>query len=287
VKGWVAVVRDGNFVGVVGEREEIALKALERLRAGATWSESATLPDMGKLGEWLPQQQVETTPISEKGEAGGGTASTRRATFTRPYLAHASIGPSCAVALWRDDELRVWTHTQGVFNQRADLALALAMPPEKIIVEHAEGAGCYGHNAQDDVAFDAALLARTVPGRPVKVTWSREDELTWAPFGPAMRVDLEADLDATGEVVAWRGDVWSNGHSTRPGRSSTPALLARSHVAHPIPIPLAINTPLESGGGAQRNAVPPYDFPALRYPQPSPAHDAAAHLGIAGAGRAS
>ena len=263
VPGCVAVVRDGDFAGVVAGREEVALKALERLRAGAKWQESETLPDCSRLGEWLAAQPVETTPIAEKPGAEAAVATTLRATFTRPFLAHASIGTSCAIARWDEDTLRVWSHTQGVFNQRADLALAFAMPPQRIVVAHVEGAGCYGHNAQDDVAYDAALLARAVPGRPVKVLWSREDELTWAPFGPAMRVDLEADLDAQGEVVAWRGDVWSNGHSTRPGRSSTPALLARAHQRDAVAIPLAINTPLETGGGAQRNAVPGYDLPAF------------------------
>ena len=261
--GVVAVVRDGRFIGVLAEREEDAIKAAERLRADARWEETEALPDSGKLGEWLAAQPLETTPIVEKGP-GGAVASTRRAVFTRPYLAHASIGTVCALAQWTGDTVHVWTHSQGVFNQRADLAIALGLPPENIVVEHREGAGCYGHNAQDDVAFDAVLLARAASGRPVRVAWSRADELSWAPFGPAMRVAIEADVDGDGEVVAWRGDVWSNGHSTRPGRSKTPALLAVADLEHPSPIPLAINTPLETGGGAQRNAIPPYAFPALR-----------------------
>jgi CO/xanthine dehydrogenase Mo-binding subunit len=262
--GVVAVVLDGGFVGVLAEREEVAIQAAERLRAGARWDEPQTLPDSAALGDWLAAQPVETTPIIEKAGPRGTAASTRRARFTRPYLSHASIGTVCAVAQWKDDTVHVWTHTQGVFNQRADLALALGLPPEKILVEHMEGAGCYGHNAQDDVAFDAVLLARAASGRAVRVAWSREDELSWAPFGPAMRVDIEADVDAAGEVIAWRSDIWSNGHSTRPGRAKTPALLAVAHVENASPIPLAINTPLETGGGAQRNAIPPYGFPALR-----------------------
>ncbi len=262
--GVAAVVRDGRFIGAIAEREEVAIAAIEALRAGAAWEEEATLPDSESLGDWLAAQPVETTPILEKDGPAGAVSETRRARFTRPYLAHASIGTVCALAQWQGDSVHLWTHTQGVFNQRADLALALDMAPEKVVVEHAEGAGCYGHNAQDDVALDAALLAREAGGRPVRAAWSREDELSWAPFGPAMRVDIEADVDAAGEVVAWRGDVWSNGHSTRPGRSKTPALLAVAHVEKASPIPLAINTPLEAGGGAQRNAVPPYGFPGYR-----------------------
>jgi CO/xanthine dehydrogenase Mo-binding subunit len=261
--GVIAVVRDGRFVGVIAEREETALRALGKLRAGATWAEAPTLPNAAKLDEWLAAQPVETTPIIEKAGAAGSVSSTKSARFTRPYLAHASIAPSCALARWRGGAVHIWSHTQGVFNQRADIALTFGLPVEKVVIQHVEGAGCYGHNAQDDAALDAALLARAVEERPVKVSWSREDELTWAPFGPAMLVEIAASLDADGEVVDWRGEVWSNGHSTRPGRAQTPVILAASHLASPAPAPLAINTPLETGGGAQRNAVPPYAFPAL------------------------
>ena len=264
IPGVTAIVRDGRFVGVVAEREETALRAVEALRAHATWSESETLPDPARLAEWIVSQPVETTPILETAAAPSAAASVRKARFTRPYLAHAAIGPSCAIAQWQDGNLRVWSHTQGIFNQRADLALVFGLPVERVIVEHVEGAGCYGHNAQDDAALDAALLARATKARPVKVTWSRHDELTWAPFGPAMVVDVEAALDEAGEIVEWRSDVWSNGHSTRPGRAKTPVILAASHLASPAPPPLAINTPLETGGGSQRNAVPPYGFASHR-----------------------
>jgi CO/xanthine dehydrogenase Mo-binding subunit len=138
------------------------------------------------------------------------------------------------------------------------------LPPDHVVVEHAEGAGCYGHNAADDVALDAALLARATAGRPVKVSWSREDELGWAPFGPAMLVEVEAEVDALGEVRAWRSDIWSNGHTTRPGRAPQPVLLAASHLERGFEPALAINTPLASGGGAERNAVPGYGFATTR-----------------------
>jgi len=131
-------------------------------------------------------------------------------------------------------------------------------------VEHREGAGCYGHNGADDVALDAALLARTVKGRPVKVLWTREDELASAPFGPPMAITIEADVDDEGEVLAWRHDVWSNGHGTRPGRGKTPALLSAWHLAEPFPRPVPANAPLANGGGSERNAVPEYGFATVR-----------------------
>jgi CO/xanthine dehydrogenase Mo-binding subunit len=260
----VAVVRDGGFVGLIAEREEDAVAALERLRAGCVWQESPSLPDEGNLAEWLRSRPSETSVVEERGEMDRPVAATHRARFTRPFTAHASLGPSCAVAQWSEDGLHVWTHAQGIFNQRADLALVFGVPQASVVVEHAEGPGCYGHNGADDVALDAALLARAAGGRPVKVTWSREDELCWEPFGPAMLVEIEAGVDEDGEVLSWRSDIWSNGHTSRPGRAPQPVLLAAAHLERAFPAPLAINTPLASGGGAERNAVPAYGIAATR-----------------------
>lgn len=265
IPGVVAIVRDGRFVGAVAEREEATLAALERLRRDARWSESATLPDEAHLSEWMLGQPHETTVVGETTAPSGTRAhETRRARFTKPFIAHASIGPACALARWEGGRLQVWSHTQGVHNLRADLALVFGLAPEEIVVEHREGSGCYGHNGADDVALDAALLSRAVNGKPVRVLWSREDELGCAPFGSAMTVDIEADLDERGEVLAWRSEVWSNGHSSRPGRGKTPTLLAASHLEKPFEAPVSVNTPLASGGGAERNAIPGYDFPGLR-----------------------
>ena len=128
------------------------------------------------------------------------------------------------MAQWSGDRVHVWTHSQGVYLLRADLALVLKLPVENITVEHMEGAGCYGHNAADDVALDAVLLAKAAGGRPVRVQWSRADEMSHAPFGAAMAIEIEADLDAQGEIVDWRHSIWSNGHAARPGRAAQPAL---------------------------------------------------------------
>jgi CO/xanthine dehydrogenase Mo-binding subunit len=263
--GVIDVVRDGNFAGVLADREETAVKALARLAADARWSEAETLPDAAALKDWLKAQRAETKVVDERApEVPASVAKTLRAGYSRPYLAHASLAPSCALAQWTGDALHVWTHSQGIYNLRADLALAFGLPPQRITVEHAEGAGCYGHNGADDVAFDAALLARAANGRPVRLQWSRADELTWSPFGAAMAIELQADLDATGAIVGWRHELWSNGHTSRPGRAKTPALLAAWHRENPSERLLAVNPPLANGGGADRNAVPPYEFAARR-----------------------
>ena len=263
VAGLVAIVRDGNFTGVISETEDGAEAALKALRKEAIWSSGEALPDEDRLAEWLKAQPSEPTVIDTK-TASGKPAKVRtiRRQYTRPYLAHASIAPSCAIAQWTGERVHVWTHSQGVYFLRADLALVLTLPLENIIVEHMEGAGCYGHNAADDVALDAVLLAKAGGGRPVRVQWSRQDEMTHAPFGAAMAIEIEADLDAHGEIVEWRHRIWSNGHTARPGRAAQPALLAATELANPFPRYIATNPSQANGGGADRNSIPLYDFPS-------------------------
>jgi CO/xanthine dehydrogenase Mo-binding subunit len=263
VPGLIAVVRDGAFAGVVAETEHAAEAALARLRAGAGWGEGETLPE-GELAAWLKSQPVETKVVDARGSPPAAPpARTLRRAYTRPFIAHASIAPSCAIAQWSGDKMHVWSHSQGMYNLRADLALVLALPLERIVVEHVEGAGCYGHNGADDVALDAVLLARAAQGRPVRVQWSRADELARSPFGAAMAVEIEADLDGAGEIVGWRHAIWSNGHVARPGRNDSPTLLAASELEKPFPRFIATNPPLATGGGADRNSVPLYDLPAF------------------------
>jgi nicotinate dehydrogenase subunit B len=297
--GVVAVVCDGSFIGVIADDEYLATRALKKLAAVAQWRETATLPNMHDLPAYLRDQPVETTLVGETPSACasvhepmpapfwlsqskpaqhvqqtlGQDQSKRQnqtapitfnATYSRPFLAHASIGPSCAVARVNPTSLEVWTHSQGIYNLRADLALVFNMPAASITVQHVEGAGCYGHNGADDVACDAALLARAVPGRPVQVQWTRESELGSAPFGPAMAVDVSAQVDADGKVTDWHHSVWSNGHGMRPGRSSMPVLLAGTLLEKPFAKQVAVNAALAVGGGSERNAVPLYEFAAWR-----------------------
>jgi CO/xanthine dehydrogenase Mo-binding subunit len=263
VAGLVAIVRDGNFAGVVSETENGAEAALKVLRKNTVWSSGETLPDEDGLADFLKAQPAESTVIDKR--TASGTVEKKRTIrrqYTRPYIAHASIAPSCAMAQWTGDRVHVWTHSQGVYLLRADLALVLKLPVENITVEHMEGAGCYGHNAADDVALDAVLLAKAAGDRPVRVQWSREDEMSHAPFGAAMAIEIEADLDAQGEIVDWRHSIWSNGHAARPGRAAQPALLAATELATPFPRMISTNPPQANGGGGDRNSIPLYQFPS-------------------------
>ena len=261
--GVVKVVRDGSFLGVIAEREEQAIRALTRLKRIARWEETTRLPEPDP--RFLLKETTEDQVISEKQDAAAAarTAKTLEAEYTRPYTAHAALGPSCAVAQFDTGRYTVWTHSQGIFPLRRDLAPVLGVEEGHIAVIHMDGAGCYGHNGADDVALDAALLARAVPGRPVRVQWMREDEFHWEPYGPTMVVKLKADLDRDGQIVRWTEDIWSNSHSTRPNGLGGVNLLAAWHLAQPHKASPPRNPPLP-GGGSHRNAIPIYEFPNER-----------------------
>ena len=260
------VVRDGSFLAVIAEQEWEAERLAARLAARCAWEERDTLPEERALAAWLEEAAArgEHSVVAERAEDARPEPVRRiRRRFLRPYIAHASIGPSCAVARWWGDAVEIWSHTQGVYNLREDVATVLRTTTDRVVVRHMEGAGCYGHNGADDVALEAALIARAAPGRPVRLLWSRAEELGWAPFSPAMLVEIEAEQAADGTLVGWRSRILGNGHSGRPGRDPNPTLVAASYLADPFPVKPSVNPPLASGGGAQRNAVPWYRIPAL------------------------
>jgi nicotinate dehydrogenase subunit B len=254
----VTVVREGSFLGVVAEREEEAVRAAALLSRGATWQESETLPDQAGWTGQLVDRPAEEAEIERRHAPvpGAGPVEMFRASYRRPYTAHASIGPSCAVARW-DDQVSVWTHSQGIFPLRRALAASMDLDPERVEVHHVPGAGCYGHNSADDVAYDALRLARAVPTRPVQVVWSRADEFAWEPFGPAMVADVVVGVDESGDLLSWRQDAWGTGHDSRPGFFGQPGLLGAWHAADVSPV-AASDPPLGIGGGTGRNAAPPY-----------------------------
>jgi nicotinate dehydrogenase subunit B len=261
--GVVAVVRDGSFLGVIAEREEQAIRASVALGDTAKWTAGPPLPDQATLYDHLLSLPDEPHVISEKQAALPDGARVIEATYRKPYMCHGAIGPSCAVAQFTDGKMTVWTHSQGVYPLRGNLVMALKLPPDKVHCIHTEGSGCYGHNGADDVALDAALLARGAPGgRPVRLQWMRGDEFGWEPFGPAMVMKAKAALGADGRIVDWNYDVWTNTHSTRPDPGGN-NLLASWYLAEPQkPAPPGI-IPQPAGGG-DRNAIPLYDLPRQR-----------------------
>ena len=259
-----SIVRDGNFLAVVCWTEAEANAAAEKLSRRLKWHVPAALPDMRQLREFMRNAPAERSTVIERAASHAQAARRHTAEFFRPYVAHASIGLCCAVARYENDRLEVWSHSQSIFSLRNDLALVFGLVREAVVVRHAEGAGCYGHNGADDVALDASLVARANPGVPIRLQWSREDELGWSPFSSAMLVRVAAETDAFGDLQSWKQEVISNGHMLRPDNFDTPSLLAASEMAQPFAAPIAKNPPQAGGGGADRNAIPLYRTPALR-----------------------
>ena len=271
--GVLRVVRDGTFLGVIAEREEQAVQAMEALRQTATWKTGTSLANSDTLSDFLLSQPDEAflvvngTPVDNPIppiEAPAGATHTLAATYFRPYHMHASLGPSAAVAQWTDGKLTVWTHNQGAYPLRDALAQVLATPEKDIRVIHRDGPGCFGHNGADDAALDAALLARALPGRSVSLKWMREDENAWEPYGPATLIQMQASLNDRGEVIDWNHDVWGYSHSTRPrGERGASGLLAAWHLAEPVPRPQP-KPNRAPNWGIHRNADPLYTFPRRR-----------------------
>ncbi|MGY2052057.1 molybdopterin cofactor-binding domain-containing protein [Methylobacterium sp. JK268] len=257
--GVLAVHRDGGFVAVLAEQEYAAVTAQRALARAAVWEGGETLPaDLFADLAALPAQR---TVIHSAGPEAPPPGRSYRARFRRPYQMHASIGPSCALALFAEGRLTVWSHAQGMFPLRTAIAEMLGLPEEAVRCIHAEGSGCYGHNGADDAAGDAALLARALPGRPVRVQYTREQEHLWEPYGTAMITEVAASLGEDGRIAGWDYVVRSPTHLTRPpgaGQLLSARLLAKPF-APPPPKPI----PQPEGGG-DRNAIPLYRLPQAR-----------------------
>ncbi len=260
--GVLRVVRDGSFLGVIAEREFQAIQAMRALAASARWASGRKLPRHDEIGATLQQAPAEDIVVLDRQEAAPADAvRSLEAQYARPYLAHGAIGPSCAMARFDSGDLTVWTHSQGVFPLRGAIAEMLRMPAEQVRCVHMEGAGCYGQDGADDVAADAALLARAMPGRPVRLQWMREQEQQWEPYGPAMLARIRGSLDQAGRIAAWDYQVWSNTHARRPGPAGV--LLAAQSLAEPFSSPPPRPIPMPEGGG-DRNINPLYRIPNAR-----------------------
>ncbi len=252
-----------HFIALVGRNEGALIKAHAQAKALTHWS-PPDLPSELATENLLPQLPAVSHMAVHENASNKPTESaavTLQRRYSRPYIAHASIGPACALAQADTQGLRVWSHSQGVFKLRDQIAQALQLNTEQVRVQHAPGAGCYGHNGADDVAFDAAFIAHTW-GLTVRVQWSREDEMTVSPMGAASLVDIQASVSEQGRIFDWKTQVWSPTHLNRPGWGDGIQLLgawaALEHCSQPVPK----DVPLPTGGGL-RNAIPAYDVGEL------------------------
>jgi len=202
------VVRINDFLGVVAASEWDAISAAKQLQV--RWSESAPLLGTAAVRGWLragPFAADET--LVRKGDAAAALAGMKKssAEFYWPMQSHGSMGPSCAVADVREGKATIWSASQATHRFRETIARALALPKEAVRVIYLDGSGCYGMNGHDDAAADAALLSQALR-RPVRVQWSREDELGWDPKGPPQLLALEGALGDDGKINAWRTEMW-------------------------------------------------------------------------------
>ena len=260
--GVLKVVRSGSFLGVVARREAQAQAAAQQLERNCRWEVPQRLPKAAEMPDWLlktaPDRVIETHRKVRSHAA--AVTRTLEASYFRPYQMHASIGPSAAIAtLGADGVLVVQTHSQSVFETSQAIARMLGIPREKVRLQHVQGAGCYGHNGADDAAADASLLAMALPGVPVYLQYTREQEHRWEPYGSAMVMKMQASVDAAGQIQDWKMHLWSTPHGTRP--SGEPGnLLSALYLDKPFTQPKPQN-----GGApnfaADRNAVALYDFP--------------------------
>jgi len=261
-KGNIEFVRSGNFLALVGDNETAVEAASLAAASHVVWQNVEAPTPVQQEANWLLQRPAVDRVFGAPDTANAQGKERYEATYTRGYLAHASISPSCGLALYQDGKLTVWTHCQGVYPLRGALAKVLKLDPSAIAVHHVQGSGCYGHNGADDAAADAAIIAMRKPGQPVRVRWRREEEFIYEPKTPAMIVKVRTLLDEAGKPTDWTQEIWSPTHNLRPGAGGN--LLGALALPDPPAEPPPNDVPEANGGGATRNAEPLYDIPAKR-----------------------
>jgi nicotinate dehydrogenase subunit B len=200
--GVVAIVQKGEFAAVVAEKEWQAIQAMRVAQASDYIRTLSPLPvaDGPQRLLALPRREI---VVLETHDGDRPAVHTIRASYSRPWYSHGSIGPSCAVALAKDGGLTLWSHSQGVFDMHRAVGELVGLPPEKVRCIHAPGAGCYGQNGADDVTAEAGLIAMALPGRPIRLQWMREQEFGWEPCGCAMVTNVEASIGPDKRIAHW------------------------------------------------------------------------------------
>jgi CO/xanthine dehydrogenase Mo-binding subunit len=261
-KGAIEILRRGNFLAILGADETVVEAVAAVAPDHVAWDGVEPINPYQEEARWLLQQPSIDRTIGPPQPTEPTPGTTRlEATYTRMHIAHASVAPSCGLAVFQDGKLQVWTHSQGVYPLREALARTLKLDPAAISVKHVQGPGCYGHNGADDAATDAAVIAYHQPGKPIRVRWRRAEEFGFEPVSPAMVVTAHALVDGSGHPADWTTEIWSGRHTSRPGGGGN--LLAAEALPDPPPHPPAVEGGYPPGAGT-RNGEPLYDFPAKR-----------------------
>ena len=251
------IIRDGRIFLVIAEREDAAIRGLNRLRDAVEWSyDGPERPlDVLPLLRGLDGSDNETRRDDGVDQAFAAGRS-HAATYSKPYEAHAPMSPSVGIGHADGDILRVWTHSQSPYPLRAELAALYGRDLDSVVVTHVEGPGAYGMNGADDAGALAALAALAAPGQPVRYQHSMDDEFGWDPYGSAMTADLEASLDDSGRIIGYRSRSWTDSHYARPSGDGDRLVVAWLRDGGP-------GRPKFGGHeGGWRNTVPLYDVGA-------------------------
>jgi CO/xanthine dehydrogenase Mo-binding subunit len=240
-------VRVKDLLAVVANDEWTAVSAARTLKA--QWSKGTGLPVQAELAASLRAEPnlTDETLVSKGAPAAQRPDGALRATYYWPMQSHGSIGPSCAIADVTAEAATIWTASQGTHGNQKTFARFLGLPIDKVRLIYLEGSGCYGMNGHEDAAADAAILSRAA-GQPVRVQWSREDELGWDPKGPPQLLDVSGTVSADGRILDWRTEMWLP--KTTKGLPNIPLLAPEAAGLNHVP---GLNTGLIS-----QNADPPY-----------------------------
>ncbi len=217
IPGLVKVVVRQNFVGVVAQTQWAAICAARDLRV--RWNPGPKLPEQPSFYEEMTKRPASDSMSVDSGDVDAQLKAahrTVRALYRFPFQIHGSVGSSCSVADVRPGSATVWSSTQSAYPTRSIVARLLDLPPDSVRVIYTRGSGCYGLNGADAVTFDAALLSQAV-GKPVRVQFSRWDEMAWENFGSACVIEHNAGVNAEGGIVAWDRENWVAELGGRPG----------------------------------------------------------------------
>ena len=255
----VRIVRINNFLAVVSPNEWTAIRAAKMLKV--EWSNPALLTGHDNVITWMQaslrdgSNAAGTDILANKGESAKALSESKHVLNARyywPLQSHASMGPSCGIADVRKESATIWSASQATHRLRGICARLLQLPADKVRVIYRDGSGCYGTNGHDDVCADAALISQAI-GQPVRVQWSREDELGWDPKGPPQLLEMRGAVDDKGRLSVWETDMW-----LPKATASLPNIPLLGPEAAGINQPQGLST-----GLITQNAHPPYAHPHL------------------------
>jgi CO/xanthine dehydrogenase Mo-binding subunit len=269
----ITVHRDGSLLAVAGEREWPVVRAAERLFQACDWEPGDGLPE-GDVFALLTRENAKRLTVSD------GTphpdlplpeeleTPSFSARYERPFTMHGALAPSAALAMWDGATLDIVTHSQGIFVLRDAIAESLGLEPANVVLTHAPGSGCYGHNGADDAAHEAALVAMAMPSVPVLLKWTRADEHGWEPYGPASAVEIAARINENKRLTAFSAEAIGGTFRGRPraGKDREGARkLVANHFREQAETPAPMRPNMNREGGLQRNLTPVYDIPETRF----------------------